>query len=237
MNNMKKWFATFVRIGLLLIVVAIIILAVWWRPTHQQAQTDITSGLLGGLIGALLTIVLAWIAWVQLGSLSETAKRESERAHVDSQRSSANFILELKQDFFQEETRTLMHLLEEKWIRYVDRNEANQPLEAPFFKVNEDLIKQSGLDPEIQGRLLKKTAYSEYDLDDLLLGHFEDLAMLREKKVLDMEMIDEMFSWYMETTWDNLEIRRYIKHEQTRDRSIYAGYLDLLREMGREVDP
>ncbi len=180
---------------------------------------------------------MAWLAWIQLDSLSETAKRDSNRAHLDSERSSASFILELKEDFFSGETRTLIHLIENRWFRYVDRSEKNERLENAFFKVDEERIKKSGLDPEIQGQLLKKTAYSEYEVDDLLLGHFEDLAMLRSKNVLARDMIYEMFSWYMQTVWDNPEIRRYVKNEQERDPKIYAGFLRLLSELNGSEKP
>src|SRR5713226_1165681 len=96
-----------VLIGILLILLLFIAGAVpWWLSTtfHRHPQVDFVSGLYGALVGAAFTILLAWLAWAQLKSLAETAQQDSRRAHNDSKRASAEFILQLKNDFFREPT-------------------------------------------------------------------------------------------------------------------------------------
>lgn len=145
-------------IGFLVLFGAIVLIGYlgWASFEHYR----LIEGLLGGVIGSILTLLLAYVAWVQLSRISETA--------------SADFILRLKKDFFQEETRTLIHLFDSDFLKYTERGK------EAFFQVEEARIAGSGLPQDLKERLLKKKVYSAYDVDDLLLGHFEDLGMLCE---------------------------------------------------------
>ncbi len=181
--------------------------------TLQFFKPDtLIEGFIGGLLGALLALLVAYVAWEQLGSLSKTA--------------SADFILKFKREFFQEPTRTLIHLTDCDWLEFV---EGDKP-EDSSFKTSTGKIAQSVLPIEIQDRLSCRKAYSVYEVDDLLLGHFEDLGMLWQHRVLDIGMIYEMFSWYIETVWDNCEIQRYIR---TQPSGVYSGFKSLYDECKR----
>jgi hypothetical protein len=71
--------------------------------------------------------------------------------------------------------------------------------------------------------LSKQPAYSPYEVDDLLLGHFEDFAMLEQQGVVSAEMIYDMFSYYIERTWTNEAVQAYVRDEQDEDETIYRG--------------
>lgn len=180
--------------------------------TAPETRNPWIDGLLGGLIGALVTFLAAYVAVIQLSSLSETT--------------SADFILRLKQDFFKEETRNLIHLIEMGWLRYIPRGRKS------FFEVDESAINEAALSEDIENRLLKKKAYSAYEVDDILLGHLEDLGMLLINGVLDFGMIYDVFSWYVEKTWESTEITKYIYNEraQAEDDGIYGSFEELYKK-------
>src|SRR5207302_8643396 len=167
-----------------------------WRPFSQHPQIDIVSGLFGALTGALFTFLLAWVAWRQLTNISNTA--------------SADFILRFKRDFFRGKTRTIVTLLGNDWLKFVERYDDGKEAEIPFFRIDKAAINASGLPGKIKERLVEYEAYTAYEIDDLLLGHFEDLALLLNAGTLDMKMIDKMFGWYIKLAWENGEIRKYI---------------------------
>lgn len=194
--------------GFALLFVAIVALGyLAWRFFDH---THLIDGLIGGLIGSILTLLVAYVAWVQLGSISRTA--------------SADFILRFKKDFFQDETRRLIQLIDNDWLKFTQRKDQS------FFQVDAEAVWKSELHEEIKNWLLQRKAYSDYDIDDLLLGHFEDLGMLRQARVLDFRMTYEMFSWYIEIVWENEEIQKYIKSEQEGDESIYEAFEGLYEE-------
>jgi hypothetical protein len=168
----------------------------------------------GGLIGSVITLILAHVAYRQLYSLSLTA--------------SGDFILKMKRDFFQEETRRLMHFVTEDWIEFVDVKGSEH------FRVKEEEVKGSELHAGIKDWLLKVRAYSAFDVDDMLLGHFEDLAMLWDDHVLNINMIHKMFSGYIETVWQNCEVQRYIRNQRNNvSPDIYEGFERLYDECRR----
>ena len=175
-------------LGTLVLLLSAGIAAIW----NFRLDTLI-EGFIGGLVGAFLTLLLAYVAWVQLGGLSKTA--------------SADFILRFKREFFQEPTRTLIHLIDSDWIEFA---EGEKP-EDSSFNISTGKIAQSGLPTEIKDRLTGRKTYSVYEVDDFLLGHLEDLGMLWQERILHIEMIHEMFSWYLETVWENCEIQKYVK--------------------------
>ncbi len=48
--------------------------------------------------------------------------------------------------------------------------------------------------------LIMQPAYTTYEVDDLLLGYFEDFAMLQQQGIVSTNMTYDMFSYYIERT-------------------------------------
>jgi hypothetical protein len=88
----------------------------------------------------------------------------------------------------------------------------------PYFIVLEERIAE--LPEEIKKELLNKRFYTVYEIDDILLGHFEDIGIFEQSGILDNKMIYEEFAWYIETIYKNREIQRYIEHERANDIEI-----------------
>jgi hypothetical protein len=169
---------------------------IYWIWRHYHADT-VFHGIVGAVLGAIFTLILVFVAWAELGSISKT--------------SSADFIHRLKEDFFTEKTRTLIHLIHRGYIKFVEEYKGGERIY--FFNINEEKIKSSGLPDEIIVRLTKEKVYSTYEMDDLVLGHFEDVGFLEKKGLVDIEMVENQFSWYIGVVFENPEIQAYLKSQ------------------------
>jgi hypothetical protein len=159
------------------------------------------------MILAILTLLLFVIAWWQLGKISKT--------------SSADFIHKFKIDFFTEDTRKLIMLVDKKCLIF--KNDF-----IPYFEVRIDRFPDEIKSVEVIKSATDKKIYTGYEVDDFLLGHFEDLGILRSKGIIDIDMIYESFDWYIEKAWENEEIQKYIevlKKEEGSD--IYENFRDI----------
>ncbi len=177
-----------------------------------HTNNDFFSGIYGSLLTSLITVLLIGIAYVQLKNISETTN--------------ADFIHKLKNDFFKTETRNLFHLIEHDYILFrktsknfdetlndnciCEKNKLDELNSEYFFEVDSNKIKNSGLPEEIQDLLLQKKFYSSFELDDFLLGHFEDVGLFEERGIIDIEMVYEEFSWYLKATYENCQIKQYL---------------------------
>lgn len=156
-----------------------------------ERHKEFFDGFLGGISGAAITGLLAYIAWIQLGGISDTA--------------SGDFVLRLKEAFFTQNFRLLFQLIENDWLTLMKAEGVY------YFKVQTEKIKRCGLPESIEKILLSREAYSSYEIDDIVLGHMEDIGALAKRGMLDVGLIYDMFSWYIETVWENNEIKDYVK--------------------------
>ncbi len=183
------------------------------KPILFQGCEGYYSGILGSVLAALFAAFLVWVAWVQLNKLSKT--------------SSADFIHKLNTDFFTPEARTLMSLitcgaLEFKsegrtscWFRITNFIEPSSNIEAqPYFEVNLNKLNKTKLPKEIKKRLRKWKYYSAWEVDDFLLGHFEDVGRLEQRGIVDFQMVYDVFSWYLKTAWEYDPIKEYIRSQR-----------------------
>lgn len=138
----------------------------------------------------IATLLLAFIAWLQLSQLNKTSKSE--------------FIHKFKNDFFTDKTRILIALFDNELLKFDQAGECfklagrvKRPLKADIIHVFSYV----------------KTEYSFYDVDDLLLGHFEDLGLYEKKGIVGIDMVYETYSWYIETCWKNDSIKKYIQSQ------------------------
>ncbi len=167
------------------------------RPSdfHNDA---LLSGMVGAFLGAILTLLLAYVAWKQIYQVSRTE--------------SASFVLDIKKEFFRLETRILVQLLDEDLLEFVP----STPERSGHFRVKQDGLHRLGTPNDDERHVPIPHRYSLYEVDDLLLGHFEDLGLLYRMGIVELEMIYGMFSWYIELAWENGAIRHYIAAERAR---------------------
>jgi hypothetical protein len=113
------------------------------------------TSLLIGLMTTNAELLIAYVAWIQLNKIKNV--------------NSAEFIYKLKKIFFTKEARNLMTLIELDALKYVNDEK------LPYFIVLEERIAE--LPEEIKKELLNKRFYTVYEIDDILLGHFEDIGI------------------------------------------------------------
>ncbi len=202
-NRFIRWFSRMFVFIWLVIFAGTTVTAYLLRLTDKNI---LLSGMLGALVGALLALVLGFVGWVQLDKVSQAE--------------STGFILNLKGDFFKDETRLLVQLIDNDWLKFVEKRNLGES----YFQVDDPAIQASELHDQLKNRLLAKRIYSVYDLDDLLLGHFEDLGLLEKEGLIRLEMIYGVFSWYIEVTWENREIQKYVRAQREEDEGIYEDF-------------
>jgi len=180
-----------------------------FKPMYYKG-CDYYSGFLGSAFATFFAAFLVWVAWEELSKLSRTT--------------SADFIHKLNADFFTRETRTLISLIDCKALEFVEPpdsyssesgNESDDDTTVqPYFEANRDSIEKTNLPDEPKKRLLRKMFYTGWDIDDILLGHFENIGMLEQRDIVDFQMVYDAFSWYLEVVWDNEHIKNYIRNER-----------------------
>jgi hypothetical protein len=116
----------------------------------------------------------------------------------------ADFILRRVDQFFRPETRMLLHLIEDDYLLFQEQ----KPFQNSYFMVDEPRI--ACLHDDIKMKLLEKRTYSTYEIDDMILGPWEDLGSLEEEGLISFNLIYDFFSWYICRAWQNQKIRRYI---------------------------
>jgi hypothetical protein len=212
-------FATGIRarvFNMLLAIFALILIRVgWFIWQHPKQNPDfhidnLLSGMIGALLGAILTLLLAYVAWRQLNQVARTQ--------------SASFVLEIKSEFFQEGTRALVTLIGEGLLKFVQQGTPK----SSYFETDMESLAQLDLPEPLRSMMEKKQFYSTYEVDDLLLGHFEDLGLLTRLGIVELNMIYGMFSWYIEETWENEAIKSYIESERSTSEDIETEEADTI---------
>jgi len=160
---------------------------------------------LWSFITAISTSGLFAVAWIQLGKSNKIA--------------SAEFLHKLKLDFFVEETQQLFILIDNDLLKFIDGR-------LPKFRV----IKNGKYKEVASSWKTKKDFYAPYEIDDLVLGHFEDLGSLERSGIVDIQMVYDSFSWYIETAWKTHAIKDYLiwherpENDETDMTDVYENY-------------
>jgi hypothetical protein len=114
------------------------------------------------------------VAWKQLSSMAES--------------STSDFLFRLKSDFFNEQARKLVFLIEQDLLKFEDA-------EIPYFSIPE--FNKPELKPRLQELGITESTISMYVLDDIILGPLQDAAFyLREKRITKNQAY-AVFSYYI----------------------------------------
>jgi len=188
-----------------IITILFFILSLFHFPIIQKFPQFITSdNFTSVLLEVIATLLLASIALTQLEKIENT--------------NSADFIHKLKNDFFKGETRNLITLIDLDALKFVENDNMQ------YFEIIEEKLKD--FPEEIVNQLTQKKFYTPYEIDDLLLGHFEDVGLFEQKGILDIEMVYEEFEWYIRTAFENCEIKKYIEYSRKdgKDKDVYDKF-------------
>lgn len=182
-----------VIIFVLVVVACLIFSAEWFRQGYEH---QFYSGFMGSILATIFAAFLVWVAWEELSKLSKT--------------SSADFIHRLDNDFFTPETRTLVNLIVCGALEFCPNGEGE-----PYFKVVPSELDKTNLPKELKQPLSKRKYYSALEVDDSLLGLFENVGMLERRGIVDFQMVYDVFSWYLREAWKNDHIKKYIRYERS----------------------
>ncbi|SRR5258708_4760797 len=158
---------------------------------------------------ALLTGLLVWVAWEQLGNLAES--------------STSDFLFRLKSDFFTERARKLVFLIDEDLLRFEDAK-------IPYFSIPD--FDNPELRPRLRELGINEPTVSTYLLDDIILGPLEDVAFYLSEERITKKQVYEVFSYYICICAENPAIQDYKKacRKRAENSDIYAG-LDHLQKL------
>jgi hypothetical protein len=155
------------------------------------------SALMTGL-AAVVAIVAIIIAVVQLRAAAKTARADFGKRFADS--------------FFTTETRELFTLLMNSALKFqvmdIFDKDGKKIDYLPIFTIDREVARQLEIVVKVEST---RTAYSAFDMDDLLLGHFDDIGWYENEKLMDRGAIQGTFGYYVTTAYKNEEVQKYLK--------------------------
>jgi hypothetical protein len=162
---------------------------------------------------AVITAVLAWVAWKQLGDLANS--------------STSDFLFRLKSEFFTEHSRKLVFLIEQDLLKFEGAG-------IPFFSIPD--FNKPELKPRLQELGITESTVSTYCLDDIILGPLEDVWFYLSEKRITKNQVYAVFSYYIEICARSSAIQAYKEACRKRlgESDIYGGLDHLERLMRRE---
>jgi hypothetical protein len=83
----------------------------------------------------------------------------------------------------------------------------------PYLKIKTEVADQLKGIVEIDP---KKTGYSAFEIDDFLLGYFDDIGWYEKQGFLDLKTITQTFGYYITECYEHEEIQKYLGHEDNK---------------------
>lgn len=139
-------------------------------------------------LSIILGILGLYAAWSQLRGLFKI--------------NNADFNHRFRERFFSQETRDLIFLLDSKLLSFEEGSDETR-------KADKFIVNIKALDRDLK-RIAKISVYTAPEIDDLLLGHFEDIGFFERRGVVDISFVYESFSEYILLCWKNKTIQQYL---------------------------
>ena len=164
-------------------------------------------------VSAVSTVWAVFVALDQLSALNRTSR--------------ADFIRRFADDFFNEQARDLVTLLDNEALTFED------DATFPYFVIDEEKVRRFGIAEKKRDELQARKRYSPYEVDDFLLGHLQDIGLFWTRGLVDMKDVCSYFYWYIHTTWKNPEIRKYVHSQGERE---WRGAYRELERVAKELE-
>ena len=118
--------------------------------------------------------------------------------------------------FFVEASRTLFTLLLNSALEFAVR-----PIEVGGDKIDE--LPYLRIKKEIADQLIgivpfnpERTGYSAFEVDDFLLGHFEDVGWYVQRKLMDLDAAYQSFRFYVIATVEHTNMKKYLEDQRAK---------------------
>jgi hypothetical protein len=153
-----------------------------------------------------VTEISAIVTAVATIFLAIFAKRELGKISSNAE---AEFLYKFKTDFFTKN--------EQELIEAIDGNQLIYDESSGVFTLKND----------------KAVKLNTYQVDDVLLGHLEDIGQFERLGFLSIDVVYDMFSWYIERTFQNPEIKKYIDLERNAEdgEDIYQDFQSIFKKV------
>lgn len=119
----------------------------------------------------------------------------------------ADFAHKFKTDFFTDQTTYLIMLIDEGFIQFKTATDSSDSLEFGYFEV--DTVKTKFLNP--LKVISSKRIFTVYEMDTYILNLFDDLGEYYRRGIVDLDYVNEGFSYYVDCVYENKEIQKYLK--------------------------
>jgi hypothetical protein len=162
----------------------------------------------------IATILLCVIGWWQLKGIKKVSK--------------ADFIQKFSIDFFNEKARNIILLLEYDALvfrtREIEYGDGTANEKFPFFEINKKISSQLQINHDNKSDLIE--SYTSFDIDDLLLGHFEDIGGFEKQNLISIENVYNYFDYYIQVAWDSKEIQKYLHYikKDSNNPDVYENF-------------
>ena len=142
----------------------------------------------------IATIILCFVGWFQLGGLKKVSK--------------ADFIQRFSGDFFNKTSRFIILLLDYNALIFKVQDVkygVDIPIKQfPYFEINQKILAQLKVGQQPEGN---NRDYSSFEIDDLLLGHFEEIGCFEKLGLIGIDGVYDYFDWYIQIVWNNPEVK------------------------------
>lgn len=167
------------------------------------------------MVAGIATLILVLVAWQQLSALARTSR--------------ADFIFRLKGDFFSEKTRRLICLIDEDLLEFEDVGYGRFAIKDFDSKETQEKI----------GFYEFESPYiPSQEIDDLILGIFEDVGMFQRKGAIELEDVYVIFDTYVTDCLNNRTIKKYLTlSRRGRDNSDVFAEVRLLARRLKVIEP
>jgi hypothetical protein len=163
-------------------------------------------------IAAIAAMAAIVVAYVELNSVRKTTRADFAKRFIDS--------------FFTPETRTLFTLLENSALEFrvliIKDDNGNEVERLPYLEIKRKIVDQMKgivqIDEERKG-------YSAFEIDDLLLGHCEDVGWYEKRGLIDFETVEQTFGEYIRACRENESITKYLADKDTEGKYEYFRYI------------
>lgn len=167
---------------------------------NHSRHSFIGTGSFWTAIAVIIALIGLVIAWYQLNHIRQTSRADFAKRFIDT--------------FFTDATRTLFALLMNSALEFkvldISNEQGEKIDQLPYLKIKKAVLDQ------LKG-LVKleadKEGYTAFEVDDLLLGQFDDLGWYYKQGLIDFETIDQAFGYYITNCMENSEIKKYLTHE------------------------
>jgi len=123
---------------------------------------------------------------------------------VLDKRNKADFLIDIKQSFYNTTNRKIMEALDYGDLKIVERSR-----------------QKSGYD-----------IFTDYELDEYLIN-FDYLNIYVDQGMMDIRQADQIFGWYVRGAWANPAVQSYIKRIRKTEPNVYVNFEYLARKLKR----